>query len=114
MQRESRDGVHQQRLAERRARPRAALQVDRRFHVHERQRHELGEPTARALLLPRAQEMPRPVLRPFDVAEHDRHVGAQADLVRRGMHLEPLIRRDLVGADHAPHLVVEDLRRGPR
>ena len=39
------DGVHEQRLAERRAPPRLALQVDRRGHVHERQRDELGEST---------------------------------------------------------------------
>ena len=32
------------------------------------------------------------------------------DSMRRVVHLEPLVGRHLVRADHAPHLVVEDLR----
>ena len=114
MEREPCDRVQEQRLAERRPRPGAALQPHRRLHVHERERHELGEAARPLLLLPRPQQVPRPVLRPFDVPEHDRHVRAQADLVRRLVHRQPLLGRDLVRADHGPHLVVEDLRRRPR
>ena len=110
MQREPRDRVHEQRLAERRPAARATLQVDRRLHVHERQRHELGE-AARSPLLLAARSRWRAQLRgPLDVAEHDRHVRAQADAVRGVVHLEPLVGRHLVGADHRAHLVVEDLR----
>ena len=49
--RDAADRVHQQHLAERRAAPGLALEEDRRGHVHERQRHELGE--AAGLLLQR-------------------------------------------------------------
>ena len=41
VQRETRHRVHEQRLAERRARTRLAAQPHRRLHVHERERHEL-------------------------------------------------------------------------
>ncbi len=43
MERQPRHRMHQHRLAERRPRPRPALEIDRRFHVHEGQRHEFGE-----------------------------------------------------------------------
>ena len=105
------DRVHEQRLGERRPAPRAALEVDRRLHRHERQRHELGEAARALLLLSRTQQVPRPAARPLDVPEHDRHVRAQADAMGGVVHLEPLLRRHLVGADHGPHLVVEDLGR---
>ena len=92
----------------------AALEVDRRLHRHEGQRHELGEPARAALLLAGTKEVPRPAARRVDVAEHQRHVRAQPDPVRRLVHGEPLLRRDLVGADDAAHLVVEHLRRSSR
>ena len=114
MQGQPGDRVQEQRLAEGRARPRPALQPHRRLHVHERQRHELGEAARPLLLLARPQQVPRPVLRPLDVPEHDRHVRAQADAVRGLVHGEPLLGRDLVGADDRAHLVVEDLRRRAR
>src|SRR5439155_145926 len=63
MQGESRDRMHEQRLAERRAGTRLSTEPHRGFHVHERQRHELGEAAARALLLTRTQKMARPVAR---------------------------------------------------
>ena len=47
-------------------------------------------------------------------AEHDGHVGAQPDAVRGAVGLEPLLGVDLVGAEHGPDLVVEDLRRRAR
>ena len=43
MQREPRHRVHQHRLAQRRSLARLAAQIHRRFHVHERQRHEFGD-----------------------------------------------------------------------
>ena len=113
MEREPRDRVHEQRLAERRPAARAALEVDRRLHRHERQRHELGEAARPPLLLARAQEVARPAPRRVGVAEHQRHVRAQADAMRRVVHGEPLRGRHLVGADHAPHLVVEHLGGRP-
>ena len=91
---------------------RLPLQEDRRRHVHERQRHELGE--AAGLLLQRAgaHEVAGDVHRPLDVPEHDRDVRAQADRVRGAVRLEPLLGVDLVGADDRADLVVEDLGRG--
>ena len=112
MQREPGDGVEEQRLAERRPRARSPLQPDRRLHVDERQRDELGESARRPLLGARSEQVPRPVPRRLDVPEHDRHVRAQADAVRGGVNLEPLLGRDLVGADERAHLVVEDLGGG--
>ena len=60
MEREPRDRVDEQGLAEGRSAARATLEVDRRLHRHERQRDELGEPARPLLLLPRAQQMARP------------------------------------------------------
>ena len=109
--RDPEDGV---RAARRRARaaPRQGRpaprrpQVDRRLHRHERQRHELGEPAGALLLLARPEQVPGPVHRPLDVAEHERHVRAKPDAVRSPVHLEPLGGRDLVRADDGAHLVV--------
>ena len=56
--------------------------------------------------------MSRPVHGSLDVPEHDRDVRAQADAVRRLVHLEPLTGRDLVGTDDRAHLVVEDFSGG--
>ena len=78
VQHEARDRVHQQRLAPGRPLARAALEKDRRLHVDERQRHQLGEAAGRRLQLADAQEVPRPVARVVDVAEHDRRGAAQA------------------------------------
>ena len=68
------------------------------------------KPPLALLLLAHAQQVPRPVHGAVDVAEHDRVVRAEAEPVRRVVHLEPLVGRHLVGADDAPHLVVEHLR----
>ena len=109
------DGVHQQGLPERRAPPGLALQVDRRGHVHERQRDELGEP-ARLLLqgagahevagprAPAARSAPNMIV---TLERRPTRVGDPVDL-------EPLLGVDLVGAEHGPHLVVEDLGRRAR
>ena len=112
MEREPRDRVHEDGLAEGRAGPRAPLEVDRRLHVHERERHELGEAARRSLLLAEAEEVARPAARPLDRAEHDRRRRAQPHAVRRVVHLEPLLRRHLVRADDSADVVVEDLGRG--
>ncbi len=114
VQREPGDRMHQQHLAEGRPRPGSALEVDRRLHVHERQRDELGEPARLTLELADGDEVARPVPGPVDVTEHDRVVRAEPDLVRGAVHLEPLRGRDLVGADHGPDLVVEHLGGGAR
>ena len=103
------DGVHEQRLAEGRPAAREALEVDRRLHVHERERHELGEAARAPLQVADPEQVPRHVHGPLDVAEHDRRGRAEADPVRGLVHLEPLAGRDLVRAEGAPHLVVEDL-----
>ena len=50
----------------------------------------------------------------LDGAEHDGDVGAQPDGVGRAVGLEPLLGVDLVGAQHGPDLVVEDLGRRAR
>ena len=109
MERQPGDGVDEQRLAERRAAARAALEVDRRLHRHERQRHELGEAAARAAAARAPGAGAAPSAAAVDVTEHHRHVRAQADPVRGVVHLEPLVGRHLVGADDRAHLVVEDL-----
>ncbi len=113
MERQPRDGVQEQRLAEGRPGTRPALEPHRRFHVHERQRHELREASRPLLLRARPQQVASPVLGRLDVPEHDRHVRAQADAVRGCVHGEPLVGRDLVRADHRAHLVVQDLGGGP-
>ena len=90
-----------------------AAQRDRRLVGHERQRHELGEAARLALQVARTREqVPRLVARLLDVPEHHRRRRAQADLVRGAHDLEPLRGRDLVGAEDAPHVVVQDLRGG--
>ena len=56
-------------------------QVHRRFHVHERQRHEFGEAAGLCLQVAQRQQMPRPGDRPLDMAVHDggRSCAAPAD-----------------------------------
>ena len=76
---QTRDRVHQQGLAPGGPLARAALQVDRRLHVHERQRHELGEAAGRGLQLADAQQVPCPVAGMIDVAEHHRGGAAQPE-----------------------------------
>ena len=111
MQRQARHRVHQDRLAHRRAAARQPAKVHRCLHVHERQRHELGETTGLSLQIPDAQQMPRPMDRALGVAVHDRGRGAQPLAVRRAHHVQPLLRVDLVRRDDLPDLVVQDLRR---
>ena len=109
MKRQSRDRVHEHRLAEGRPRPRAALEIDGRLHVDERERDELGEAARPLLEVAHGDQMPRPASRAFDRPEHDRRRRAQAGFVRGLVHLEPLLGRDLVRAEDPSHLVVEDL-----
>ena len=110
--RDAADRVHQEHLAERRAAPRLALDEDRRGHVHEGERHELGEAAGLLLQLAGAHEVAGDVHRPLDGAVHDRDVRPQADLVRGAVRDEPFLGVHLVGADDRAHLVVEDLGRG--
>ena len=111
---DARHRVHQQGLTEGRSPPRPALEVDRGGHVHEGQRHELGEAARLALQGTGAHDVPRPAARLLDRAEHDGDVRAQADRVRGAVGVEPLLGVDLVGAQDGADLVVEDLGRGAR
>ncbi len=97
-EREPRHRVHQDGLAQARALARQALAVDRRLHVHERQRHELGEAAGALLQPPDVQQVPRPVLIAFDMAEHDGGGGPQARAVRGLHHIEPLAGGELLRA----------------
>ena len=106
------DRVHEEHLAHGGPTARPLLEVDRAGHVHERERHELGEAAGLLLQRPRAHEVAGDVHRALDRAEHDRDVGAQADRMGKPVGLEPLLGVHLVGADDRPHLVVEDLGGG--
>ena len=101
-------------LAEGRAETALPAQLHRRFHRHKGQRHEFGEAAGLRLQAPDAQEMPRPVPRCIDVAEHDGRGRAQADAVRGRDHVEPLRRRHFVRTDDRAHLIVENFRRCSR
>src|SRR5207244_10169326 len=92
---------------------RLPTQPHRSLYVNERQGDELRKAGRSALLLARVDQMARPVPRALDVTEHHRHVRAQTDAMRCVVHVEPLRGRDLVRADHAAYLVVENLRGGP-
>ena len=107
-----RDGMHQHGLAEGRTAARPPLEVDRRLHVDEGQRDELGEAAGLGLEVAECEEMARPGQRGLDMAEHDRRGRAETDLVRGAHHLEPRRGTDLVRADDGADLVVEDLGRG--
>ena len=90
-----------------------AVQVNRRFHRDERQRHELGEASGTCLQLADPQDMPRPVTRMVDMTEHDGGGRPDAEAMRGLDYLEPLCGGHLIGTDDGPHLIVEDLGRGP-
>ena len=57
---DARHGVHQHGLAEGRSPPRLLLEVDRGGHVHEGERHELGEAPGLALEIPGAHNVTGP------------------------------------------------------
>src|SRR6266851_1210429 len=105
-------GVHQHRLAPGRAAAGMALEVDRRLHRHERQRHELGEPAGLRLQCADAHEVAGPVLVTVGMPVHDRDSAPEPDRVCGFHDFEPLGGLDLVGADHRADLVVEDLGCG--
>ena len=56
------------------------------------------------------EEVPGPVARLFDSAEHHGDVAAQPHCVRGLVRGEPLLGIHLVRAQNLPHVVVEDLR----
>src|SRR5215472_9839178 len=114
MERETRHGVHEHGLAEGGSAARATLEIDRRLHVDEGQRDELGEAARSRLMLAHVQQVSRPVLGPIDVPKHDRGRALEALGVRGRHHVEPLRGVDLVGADYTPDLVVQNFRRGAR
>ena len=106
--------VHQNRLAEGRPLAGAALEVERRLHVDEGERHELGEAAGPFLQVAQPEQVPGPVPGAFDVAVHDRRRCPIADAVGGFHDLEPLVGVQLVGADDRADLVVQDLGGGPR
>src|SRR5437879_2200341 len=55
--------------------------------------------------------MAGPVMETVYVSEHDRGGRWQTGCVRCADHVEPFCGRQLVRADHAAHVVAEDLRR---
>ena len=106
--------MHQHRLTESGAAPGAALEINRGFHMHKRQRDELGEATGLLLQLANAQKVSRPMLVVLDMAEHDGCGAAQAAAMGGTHHVEPASGVDLVGAEHGAHLIIEDFRRRAR
>ena len=114
MQHQPRHRMHQNHFAEGRPAPRAPLEIDRRFHVHEGQRHEFGEAAGLDLQIADADQMPRPVLVALDVSEHDGRGRAKAEPMRGAHHVQPFVGADLVVAQRVAHLVVENFRRRAR
>ena len=112
MQCEPRHRMHQDRLALRRSLAGAALQIERRLHMHERQGDEFGEPAGSLLQVADVQQVACPVFGPVDVPEHDGCRGPQSPPVRGLDGVEPLLCRQLVRAEHRANAVVENLRRG--
>ena len=103
------DRVDQHHLVPGRPRAGLALQEDRRGHVDEGQRHELGEAAGAPLDLAQHLEVVGPGARPVDVADHHRRGRPQAELVGGDHHLGPLGGAHLVRAQVRAHAVVEDL-----
>ena len=97
--------------------PRRALllQVDRRRHVHERQRHELGEPAGLLLQRHACARCDGPTERGCSI-EPNMMVTFERrpDPMGGAVGIEPLLGVDLVGAQDRADLVVEDLGGGAR
>ena len=109
---DARDRVHPAVVLERRPGSRLPREVDRRVLVHERERHELREPTGALLDTSEPPDVRHPMRRSVDVPVHDRGRGPQADLVRGGHDLLPGVSGQLPFRQHPADVVVEDLRRG--
>jgi hypothetical protein len=106
--------MHQHGLAEGRAAARASLQIDRRFHVDERQGHEFGKSARLGLQQAQPQQMPRPVNVTVDVTIHDRGRRLETGTMGGTHHLKPPLGSDLVGTEQRAHFIVEDFRGGAR
>ena len=76
----------------------------------EHPRDESREPSGHFLQPADALEVLHAVLKGFAAAEHHGGGSAQAELVRRAMHRQPLLRRALQAGDASPNLVVENFR----
>ena len=107
-------GVHQQGLSEGGPPAGPFLKVEGGGHVYERERDEFGETTGLTLELPGDHQVPGPGPGLLDRPEHDGHVGAQPHLVSGSVGEQPLLGVDLVGAEHGPYRIVEDLGRRTR
>src|SRR5919108_2142113 len=112
MECESSHCVHEQRLSECGAGAGKPLQEDRRLHVDERKRNELGEAAGALLLVAEMKQVASPAARRVGMAEHDRGGRAEPGSVGRVVDAKPLARADLVRADDAADPVVEDLGCG--
>ena len=84
--------VHQHCFTQGRPFPCEAAQVHRRFHMHERQRHEFGKAASLCLQITQYQKMTRPVQRPLCMAIHDGGGGAQPP-----GHAPPARHRSIAG-----------------
>ena len=74
--------MHQERFPPGRSSPRAAFQVDRRFHVHEGQRDKFGETAGIGLQISDAKKMPGPMTIMIDMTEHDGGRALETDMMR--------------------------------
>jgi len=114
MQHQTSDRVHQQCLPESWAATGLAFKINRGFHMHKGQRHKLGEAAGFFLQIPHPDQVPRPVVQSFAMAEHDGGRAPETGLVHFFHHLQPLSSTQLVGTQHGPRLVVENFRGGTR
>ena len=110
VQHQPRNRVHQPHFAPAWTSAGAALHCQRRFHVDERQRHELAHHAGPRGQIAHREHVRGPVRGRLDVAEHDRGGGGQTDAVCGLDHLQPLRRGQFVGADHRADIVAKDFR----
>jgi hypothetical protein len=79
--------------------------------MHERQRHELGEPAAAILNRGERAQMREPMHRRVDVPVHHRAGRRDAEAMRALDDRNPLRRRQFSLGENPSDVVVEDLRR---
>ena len=85
-----------------------------RMRRQERETDEREKPARLILQIAQREQMIHALLERLDMAVEHRRVRADAELVRRPLHGEPLRRRRLVRTETAPHAVGEDLRAAAR
>ena len=112
MKREARHRMHQHRLAQGRAEPAQAAQMSGASMCTKGSGTNSVKPPVSRLQLAQAQQMPRPMQRTLDMAEHDRRGGRSPTRCAASHHVEPCAVVELVGADDGAHLVVENFGGG--